>query len=62
MLYTKQQGPGEVVYCALGHCRGKYDMIPIMDEWPTVDRCAWDQPVFYEILRRGIRYCAGELA
>ncbi len=62
MLYTKQQGAGEVVYCALGPCRGKYDMIPIMDEWPTVDRCAWDQPVFYEILRRGIRYCAGDLA
>ena len=27
-----------------------------MDFWPTVEKCAWDLPVFYELLRRGIKW------
>jgi hypothetical protein len=27
-----------------------------MDYWPSVDRCAWDLPVFYDLLRRGIAW------
>ena len=40
----------------LGHCRGHYDLQPMADWWPTVDRCAWDLPVFYDLLRRGIEW------
>ncbi len=58
VFYIKQHGPkdtgGAVLYLTLGHCRGHYDLQPMLDWWPTVDRCAWDLPVFYELLRRGI--------
>jgi hypothetical protein len=43
-----------VLYLTLGHCRGHYDLQPMLDWWPSVDRCAWDLPVFYDLLRRGI--------
>lgn len=42
----------------LGHCRGHYDMRPIIDYYPTIERCAWEPPVFYGLLRRGIRWAA----
>ena len=54
VFYIKQHGAGAVLYLTLGHCRGHYDLQPMMDWWPTVDRCAWDLPVFYDLLRRGI--------
>ena len=54
VFYIKSHGPGAVLYLTLGHCRGHYDLQPMMDYWPSVDRCAWDLPVFYELLRRGI--------
>lgn len=54
VLYIKNQGKGAVLYNTLGHCRGHYDMQPFLDWWPQVDRCAWDLPVFYDLLRRGI--------
>lgn len=56
VLYIKQQGKGAVLYNTLGHCRGHYDLQPLMDFWPSVDRCAWDLPVFYDLLRRGIAW------
>jgi len=59
-LYLHPCGQGEVLYLTLGHCRGKYDMQPFMDVCP-VERCAWDLPVYYELLRRGIRWGIGEL-
>jgi uncharacterized protein len=54
VFYIKQHGAGAVLYLTLGHCRGHYDLQPMVDWWPTVDRCAWDLPVFYDLLRRGI--------
>ena len=54
VFYIKQHGEGAVLYLTLGHCRGHYDLQPMLDWWPTVDRCAWDLPVFYDLLRRGI--------
>jgi type 1 glutamine amidotransferase len=54
VFYIKQHGKGAVLYLTLGHCRGHYDLQPMLDWWPTVDRCAWDLPVFYDLLRRGI--------
>lgn len=56
VMYIKRHGKGAVLYNTLGHCRGHYDLQPMLDWWPTVDRCAWDLPVFYELLRRGIAW------
>ena len=47
---------GEVVYLTLGHCRGHYDMRPMLDYYPTVERGSWDVPQFRELVRRSIRH------
>ncbi len=60
VMYLRPWGEGEVLYLNLGHARGRYDMQPIMDEYPHVERGSWKQPAFYELLRRGIRWCVGE--
>ena len=57
VYYIKQVGAGEVLYLNLGHCRGHYDMKPLMDYYPVTERGAWEKPEFYELLRRGIDYC-----
>lgn len=62
VYYINQVGQGEVLYLNLGHCRGHYDMQPLVDFYPTVERCAWDKPAFYELLRRGLKYCADRVA
>lgn len=59
VYYIKKTGKGEVLYLNLGHCRGHYDMAPVVDYYPEVERGSWDKPQYYELLRRGIRYCAG---
>jgi len=56
VMYLKSHGQGAVLYNTLGHCRGHYDLQPMLDWWPSVDRCAWDLPVFYDLLRRGIAW------
>ena len=58
VLYLRRHGAGEILYCTLGHCRGPYDMQPLMPEYPVVERGAWKLPQFHEILRRGIRWGA----
>jgi uncharacterized protein len=52
---------GNVYYLTLGHCRGHYDMQPVVDFYPVIERGAWEQPAYYELLRRGIRWAKGEL-
>ena len=59
VMYLHAQGDGEVLYCTLGHCRGRYDMQPMMEEYPQVERGSWKLPVYYELLRRAIRWGAG---
>lgn len=54
VFYLKEHGPGAVLYLTLGHCRGHYDLQPLMEYWPTVERCSWDLPVFRDLLIRGI--------
>lgn len=54
VLYIRTIGEGGVLYLTLGHCRGHYDMQPLIAYWPSIDRCAWDLPVFHTLLRRGI--------
>ena len=45
-----------MLYLTLGHCRGHYDMRPLMNWYPEIERGAWKLPVFYELLRRGISW------
>ncbi|HEY7979412.1 MAG TPA: ThuA domain-containing protein [Rhizomicrobium sp.] len=56
VFYLHSVGKGAVLYLTLGHCRGHYDMQPLMDFYPQVERCAWDLPVFYDLLRRGLAW------
>lgn len=56
VLYLHDHGEGTVLYLTLGHCRGRYDMQPLMEEYPQIERCSWESPVYYELLRRGIRW------
>ncbi|HVO48028.1 MAG TPA: ThuA domain-containing protein [Steroidobacteraceae bacterium] len=60
VFYIKSHGKGAVLYLTLGHCRGHFDLQPLMEYWPTVDRCAWDLPVFYDLLERGIAWAKAE--
>ncbi len=56
VLYERRVGSGAVLYCTLGHCRGHYDLLPLAPFWPHPQRCAWNYPVYYELLRRAIRW------
>ena len=58
VYYLHRVGEGEVLYLNLGHCRGHYDMRPLMDYYPQIERGSWEKPEYYELLRRAIRYCA----
>jgi type 1 glutamine amidotransferase len=59
VYYINRVGNGEVLYLNLGHCRGHFDMQPMIDFYPKIERGSWDKPEYYELLRRGIRYCTG---
>lgn len=56
VLYERTVGQGRILYLTLGHCRGHYDLQPVAPFWPHPQRCAWNYPIFYELLRRGIRW------
>ena len=58
VYYINKVGDGEVLYLNLGHCRGHYDMQPMLDYYPVVERGSWEKPEYYELLRRAIKYCA----
>lgn len=59
VMYLHPHQRGEVLYLTLGHCRGPYDMRPRVDVYPAVERCSWELPIFYELLRRGLRWAIG---
>jgi type 1 glutamine amidotransferase len=56
VMYLHAVGSGQVLYLTLGHCRGPYDMRPMIEVYPRTERCAWEEPVYRELLRRGIRW------
>lgn len=56
VLYIKQHAAGAVLYLTLGHCRHHYDMQPLMDFWPTVDRSGWETPEYRLLLQRGLAW------
>lgn len=62
ILYLRDHGAGGVLYNTLGHCRGHYDLAGVMPFWEHPERCGWNYPVYYETLRRGIRWAMGEIA
>jgi type 1 glutamine amidotransferase len=59
--YVRPFGSGAVLYNTLGHCRGHWDMRPVLDYYPRVERCSWERPQYHELLRRGLRWALGEL-
>ena len=62
IMYLRELGDGAVLYNTLGHCRGHYDMAPLVDYYPRIERCSWEQPAYYELLRRSLRWARGESA
>ena len=60
-MYLHPYGEGQVLYLTLGHCRGKYDMQPMIEEYPEPEFGAWKTDEYYELLRRGIRWAMGSL-
>lgn len=58
--YLRPLGEGAVLYNTLGHCRGHHDMVPLLKWYPTVERCSWERPQLYELLRRALRWAMGE--
>lgn len=61
ILYRRKHGRGEIVYCTLGHCRSHYDVQVFTPFWPHPERCAWNYPIYHELLRRSLRWASGEL-
>jgi type 1 glutamine amidotransferase len=57
--YLRPLGTGGVLYNTLGHCRGHWDMAPLVDYYPTIERCSWEKPQYRELLRRGLRWAMG---
>lgn len=60
-MYLHPYGDGQVLYLTLGHCRGKYDMQPLIEEYPEPEFGAWKTDEYYELLRRGLRWAMGTL-
>jgi type 1 glutamine amidotransferase len=59
IMYVRPLGAGAVLYNTLGHCRGHYDMAPVLDFYPRIERCSWEKPAYYELLRRSLRWARG---
>ena len=59
VMYLRDLGNGAVLYNTLGHCRGHYDMAPVLKYYPQVERCSWEKPAYYELLRRSLRWARG---
>jgi hypothetical protein len=59
VMYLRQLGKGAVLYNTLGHCRGHYDMVPVAPFYPKIERGSWEQPAYYELLRRSLRWARG---
>jgi len=59
VIYLRELGAGAVLYNTLGHCRGHWDVTELMPFWANPERCAWNYPVYYELLRRSLRWAIG---
>ncbi len=59
VFYLHPVGKGSVLYLTLGHCRGHYDLVPVASYYPVIERGSWNQPAYYELLRRSLRWARG---
>ncbi|MBU3687939.1 MAG: trehalose utilization [Acidimicrobiales bacterium mtb01] len=59
VMYLRDLGRGSILYNTLGHCRGHYDMAPVLAYYPRIERCSWEKPAYYELLRRSLRWARG---
>ncbi len=59
VLYRKKVGDGAIVFFSLGHRRGRHDMAPLIDDYPAVEKGAWEIPVYRDILSRCLDWAAG---
>lgn len=62
VMYLHPEGQGEVLYLTLGHCRGRYDMRPMIDIYPRTERGSWESPTYLELLRRSLSWCLDGVA
>jgi type 1 glutamine amidotransferase len=62
VMYLRPLGEGAVLYNTLGHCRGHYDMVPVVPYYPVIERGSWEQPAYTELLRRSLRWARGATA
>ncbi|WP_394943011.1 ThuA domain-containing protein [uncultured Ilumatobacter sp.] len=62
VMYLRELGAGAVLYNTLGHCRSHYDMAPAVDYYPKIERGSWEQPAYFELLRRSLRWARGQVA
>jgi type 1 glutamine amidotransferase len=62
VMYLRPLGDGAVLYNTLGHCRGHFDMAPLLDHYPRIERGSWDCPAYHELLRRSLRWAMGQTA
>ncbi len=60
VMYLRELGDGAVLYNTLGHCRGHYDMAPMVPFYPKIERGSWEQPAYFELLRRSLRWARGQ--
>lgn len=59
IVYLRGVGSGGILYNTLGHCRGHFDLPALQPFYDHPERCAWNYPVYYELLRRGLRWAMG---
>ena len=61
VLYLRHLDAGSVMYLTLGHCRGHYDLQPMVEYYPQIERGAWESPVYRQLLSRGLDWARGTL-
>jgi hypothetical protein len=59
IMWRRRHGPGEIVFLALGHRCGRYDLQDLSPEIPYGMEGPWDDPTFQELLRRCTAWGAG---
>ena len=59
ILYMRDVGAGQILYNTLGHCRGHFDVPTLQPFYDHPERCAWNYPVYYDLLRRSLRWAMG---
>ena len=57
VLYLKTTGKGTVLYCTLGHCRGRFDVQDLgVDDLGRTDRGSWEVEGFRTVLERALHW------